>query len=171
MHTGCLIQGSRKIEVRNLHIMSDAVIAETASDAMPETGDASLVIGGTKHGGVVAEVLEGRITFRPVDHGLLALKIDAPDLPASEAQPDGEFSEPMSRSRKISRAFFEAQIVYFARRFLAAAYAPSFPSAVRVALGRWATVFFLFAAAAAFLMFLRATDFCFSLICDDRLKM
>jgi hypothetical protein len=46
-------------------------------------------------------------------------------------------------------------------RFRRAAFAPSFPSAVRVFLGRFATVRFRFAVAAAFLIFLRAAVFCF----------
>jgi hypothetical protein len=41
-----------------------------------------------------------------------------------------------------------------------AAFAPSFPSAVRVRFGSREIVFFFRAAAAAFLMFLRAAAFC-----------
>jgi hypothetical protein len=48
-------------------------------------------------------------------------------------------------------------------RFRFAAFAPSLPRAVRVFLGRCATVCFFFAAAAAFLMFFRAAARCFSL--------
>ena len=45
-------------------------------------------------------------------------------------------------------------------RFFFAAFAPSLPSAVRVALDRCATVRFFFATAAAFLMFFLAAAFC-----------
>jgi hypothetical protein len=44
-----------------------------------------------------------------------------------------------------------------------AAFAPFFPSAVRVLLGNLEMVFFFFAARAAFLAFFRAADFCFEL--------
>jgi len=51
-----------------------------------------------------------------------------------------------------------------AARFFFAAFAPSLPSAVRVALGRCATVLFFFATAAAFLMFFLAAALCAALI-------
>jgi hypothetical protein len=43
----------------------------------------------------------------------------------------------------------------------ASTFAPSFPSAVLVRFGKWATVRFRLAAPAAFLMFRRAADRCF----------
>jgi hypothetical protein len=46
--------------------------------------------------------------------------------------------------------------------FLRVAFAPSFPSAVRVCFGKWAIVFRFFAAAAAFLIFAFAAVRCFS---------
>ena len=49
------------------------------------------------------------------------------------------------------------------RRTRFATFAPCFPSAVRVFLDKCEMVFFLFAAAAAFLMFLRAAARCFVL--------
>jgi len=49
-------------------------------------------------------------------------------------------------------------------RFFFAAFAPSLPSAVRVALGKCATVLFFFATAAAFLMFFLAATFCAAVI-------
>jgi hypothetical protein len=49
-------------------------------------------------------------------------------------------------------------------RFLFAAFAPSLPSAVRVVLGRCATVLFFFATATAFLMFFLAAAFCAAVI-------
>jgi len=49
-----------------------------------------------------------------------------------------------------------------ALRLLRATLAACFPKAVRVDLGRWAMVRFFRAAAAAFLMFLRAADLCLS---------
>lgn len=51
-----------------------------------------------------------------------------------------------------------------------ATFAACFPSAVRVFLGRCAMVCFLFAAAAAFLMFLRAAFFCFAVAYQCLLK-
>jgi hypothetical protein len=47
------------------------------------------------------------------------------------------------------------------RRFRLAILAPCFPSAVRVFFGSREIVFFVLAALAAFLMFLRAAAFCF----------
>jgi hypothetical protein len=49
-------------------------------------------------------------------------------------------------------------------RFLRAALAPSFPRAVRVLFGRWATVLFRRAALAAFLMFRFAAARCFLVV-------
>ena len=49
-------------------------------------------------------------------------------------------------------------------RLFFAAFAPSLPSAIRVALGRCATVLFFFATAAAFLMFFLAAAFCAAVI-------
>jgi hypothetical protein len=54
-------------------------------------------------------------------------------------------------------------------RFFFAAFAPSLPSAVRVALDRCATVRFFFATAAAFLMFFLAAAFCAAVIREDRI--
>jgi hypothetical protein len=54
--------------------------------------------------------------------------------------------------------------------FFFAALAPSFPRAVRVALGRCATVLFLLAAAAAFLMFFLAAARCAVLIIRVRMS-
>ena len=50
------------------------------------------------------------------------------------------------------------------QRYLRAAAAPFFPKAVRTFFGRWAMVRFSLAAVAAFLMFLRAAVFCFSVL-------
>ena len=57
-------------------------------------------------------------------------------------------------------------IYHFLRacRFFFAAFAPSLPSAVRVALDRCATVLFFFATATAFLMFFLAAAFCAAVI-------
>src|SRR5260221_13199298 len=56
-----------------------------------------------------------------------------------------------------------------AARFFFAAFAPSLPSAVRVALGRCAAVLFFFAIAAAFLMFFLAEGLCAAVIRKDRI--
>ena len=57
------------------------------------------------------------------------------------------------------------------RRFLFAAFAPSFPSAVLVCFGRCATVRFRLAAFAAFLIFRRAADRCFDVAISSRFEI
>jgi len=57
------------------------------------------------------------------------------------------------------------------RLFFFAALAPSFPSAVRVRLGRWATVRFFFAVLAAFLILRRAALFCLLDVIDLPIKL
>ena len=61
------------------------------------------------------------------------------------------------------RAFSPRYLMDTARLFFAA-FAPCLPSAVRVALGKCATVRFFFATAAAFLMFFLAAAFCAAVI-------
>jgi hypothetical protein len=62
-----------------------------------------------------------------------------------------------SRDERNGRGGLDA---YRSVRFRLAAFAPSLPSAVRVRFGKWATVRFLFAALAAFLMFRPAAARC-----------
>src|SRR5262245_60910502 len=61
------------------------------------------------------------------------------------------------------------QIRQVVARFRLAAFAPSLPSAVRVFFGRCAIVRFFLAAREAFLMFFRASVFCFVLAIDGLL--
>jgi hypothetical protein len=72
---------------------------------------------------------------------------------------------PESFLRHLAHPFF-----LDVRRLRAAAFAPSFPSAVRVFFGRREIVFFRLAALAAFLMFLRAAAFCFVVAIADLLS-
>jgi hypothetical protein len=94
MNAGCLVQGLRKIELREIRIIDHVVVAAVSDDATAEIGDASLVIDGVEHAGVVTGFSGAELTFRPEEASALARLVDPPKPPDSEKQPDGDLPEP-----------------------------------------------------------------------------
>ena len=99
MNAGCLIQGARKIDFRNLSAAAEAITGEIPPEALLEPGDASLVLDGREFAGNVTAIEGQKVTFRPAESGQVPPLLEDEEIGALDD--DEPIAQMVKRGREM----------------------------------------------------------------------